>query len=81
MPNPRPGPANITRAGLAGWTEADFVRTLRTGRTPDDRQLAPIMSPAYGQMTDEELHALWTFLQSVPAKGAKTVRQQGRAAD
>jgi mono/diheme cytochrome c family protein len=78
-PEPSPGPANLTRAGLDGWTEADFVRTLRTSRTPDNRQLAAVMSPAYGQMTDGELHALWAFLQSVPAKGQKSARQLGRA--
>ena len=29
-------------------------------------------------MTDEELHALWAFLQSVPAKGQKSARQLGK---
>jgi mono/diheme cytochrome c family protein len=77
-PEPAPGPANLTRIGLEGWSEADFVRTLRTSRTPDNRQLAPIMSPSFGQMTDEELHALWAYLQSVPAKGQKSARQLGK---
>jgi hypothetical protein len=31
-------------------------------------------------MTDAELHALWTYLQSVPAKGQKSARQLGKTA-
>jgi mono/diheme cytochrome c family protein len=65
----RDGAANLTPAGrLPGWTEADFLRTLRTGLTPEGKQLDPEMMPwdILGQMTDDELRAVWLFLNSLP---------------
>ena len=60
---------NLTPGGeLATWTEQEFFTTLRTGVTPSGYQLneeMPWMS--YGQMTDDELKALWLYLQSLPA--------------
>jgi mono/diheme cytochrome c family protein len=64
-----PHAANLTPdpAGrLAGWTEADFVATLRTGRRPDGSQLSPVMPSVFGQMDDIELKALWSFLRGLP---------------
>jgi hypothetical protein len=56
--------------GLGQWTEADFVRALRTGQRPDQTAINPkaMPWPVLGQMTDTELSALWLYLQSVPAK-------------
>ena len=34
-----PMPLNLTRGGIPQWTEADFVRVLREGTTPDGRHL------------------------------------------
>ena len=34
------------------------------------------MPREYGRMTDEELHAVWTYLRTVPPKGEKTARQK-----
>lgn len=73
---PPPGGANLTPTGIGAWSEADFARTLRTGRTPDGRDLDPIM-PRFN-LTDEELHDLWSYLRTVPAKGTKTARQAGQ---
>jgi mono/diheme cytochrome c family protein len=55
---------------IAGWSEAQFMHALRTGTTPEEKQLnAKFMPwPVLGQMTDDELKALWLFLRSVPAK-------------
>lgn len=64
-----PMPANLTPAGhLANWTEADFITTLRTGVTPELKSLDPEAMPwrSLGQMTDDELKAVWLFLQSLP---------------
>jgi len=60
---------NLTRGGeLAGWSEQDFFTTIRTGLTPKGHQLDKEMPwPYYGQMTDDELGALWLYLQSLPA--------------
>jgi mono/diheme cytochrome c family protein len=68
-PDALPAP-NLTPGGdLAGWTEADFVRTLRTGVTPLDHNLDPEQMPwpVLGQMTDDELKAVWLYLRSLPA--------------
>jgi mono/diheme cytochrome c family protein len=66
---PPPGP-NLTPGGdLASWTEADFMAAMRTGQTPDGRSLDPEMMPwpTFSQMSDTELQAIWTYLQSLPA--------------
>lgn len=63
-----PEAANLTPAGaLGGWSEAGFMETLRTGNTPEGKQLDPsnMPWPATAQMTDLELQALWSYLQTV----------------
>jgi mono/diheme cytochrome c family protein len=72
---PPPGGANITPAGIGTWTKADFFRTLRTGRTPDNRQLSESMPRTLGNMPDEDLDAIWAYLKTVPAKGEKRPSQ------
>jgi len=60
---------NLTPRGELGfWSEEDFIATLRTGMTPSAHQLKDVMPWKYfGQMTDEELRAVWLYLQSLPA--------------
>jgi hypothetical protein len=61
--------ANLTPGGeLAGWSEADFIEAMHTGLTPSGRQLDPEMMP-YEEYhhTDEELAAMFAYLQSLPA--------------
>jgi cytochrome c553 len=70
-PSPEPGApaaANITPAGPIGqWTEADFVRALRTGTRPDGSKLKDFMPwRSMAQHTDDELHAIWLYLRTVP---------------
>jgi mono/diheme cytochrome c family protein len=70
--NPDPtGPpvANITPGGdLGQWTEADFIKALRTGVTPQGKTLKPGMPwRIYGRLSDDELKAIWAYLQTVPA--------------
>jgi hypothetical protein len=55
--------------GLASWTYEDFVAALREGVRPDGTPLRAPMDamPEYAaQMTEVELQALWTYLQSLP---------------
>jgi mono/diheme cytochrome c family protein len=69
--DPAWGPAaNLTPSGNLGkWSEADFVQTMRTGKRPDGYELKePMPWKTIGKMTDDELRALWVYLQSVPAK-------------
>lgn len=63
---------NLTPGGaLASWTEGDFVNTMRTGVTPYGRQMSEYMPwQGLGKMTDEELAAVWMFLQAQPALAA-----------
>jgi cytochrome c553 len=70
-PSPEPGAppaANITPAGPIGqWSEADFTRTIRTGTRPDGSKLKDFMPwRSMASHTDEELHAIWLYLQTVP---------------
>jgi mono/diheme cytochrome c family protein len=66
---PPPGP-NLTPGGeLAGWTFEDFQRLIREGTTPTGRPIAEAMPwQAYRHMTDDELTAIWTYLETLPAR-------------
>jgi cytochrome c553 len=60
---------NLTRGGeVIGWSEEGFIITMRTGVTPGGHQLIDFMPWKYfGQMTDDELSAVWLYLQSLAA--------------
>jgi mono/diheme cytochrome c family protein len=65
--------ANLTPTGLGTWSEADFFKVMRTGVRPDGRILDQFMPwPYYAQMTDDELRAIWRFLQVVPPRATGT---------
>ena len=71
VPPEWPPSANLTPAGnLANWSEEDFINTLRSGTTPEGKSLEPMYMPwpNIGKFTDDELKALWLFLQALPAK-------------
>ena len=60
-------PPNLTSdpTGAGSWTEAQIIAAVRTGVTPEGRQLAPIMPyHMYAALTDEDASALARFLQS-----------------
>ncbi|GAB4481099.1 MAG: c-type cytochrome [Anaerolineae bacterium] len=72
-PSPEPGGwpvANLTpheASGLGSWTEQDFITAMRTGVRPDGTELNPAMPwQAYAPLSDEDLSAIWLFLQSLP---------------
>jgi len=66
-----PPAANITPAGIGSWSEADFIKTIRTGVKPDGSGLLPPMPwQNLSKMTDVELKALWMFLRTVPTSEA-----------
>jgi mono/diheme cytochrome c family protein len=64
-------PVNLTfhATGLAGWSEADFRTALREGRTRDGATLSPTFMPwqtTLRFMSDEEIGAVYDYLQTVP---------------
>jgi cytochrome c553 len=64
-----PPAANLTPSGLGQWSEADFLRAMRTGVRPDGRTLDTLMPwPYFAQMSDDELRAIWRFLEGVPPR-------------
>ncbi|TNE87558.1 MAG: c-type cytochrome [Deltaproteobacteria bacterium] len=59
---------NITpdATGIKGWTEADFVKAMRQGVSPENKSYWPTFPyPAYTQMTDEDLGHLWAYMQTI----------------
>jgi mono/diheme cytochrome c family protein len=54
--------------GIGSWTEEDIAHTLRTGNTPDGRQLAVVMPwlNFAGVLTDEDAMAIAAYLKSLP---------------
>ena len=67
-PNAPTGP-NITPGGaFAAYREEDFLTMMHTGVTPGGATLSDEMPwKNYGKMTDDELKALFMYLQSLPA--------------
>ncbi|RMD87899.1 MAG: cytochrome c [Calditrichaeota bacterium] len=65
-----PKAANLTPAGnLKNWSEADFIKSARTGIKPDGKPFDPVMPyQPLKAMTNEELKAVWLFLTSLPAQ-------------
>lgn len=72
-PGAPPAPSLSADGELAGWTTDEFIATLRTGTTPDGRPLNPAFMPwpGYGRMTDDDLTAVFQYLQSLPSAAAK----------
>ena len=61
--------ANITPKGIGHYTEADFMRLLRTGVRPDGSSVNPQMAWNITKyMTDTEIIAMYKYLRTVPPK-------------
>jgi hypothetical protein len=60
---------NLTPGGELGfWTEEQFINAIRTGKTPGGHELNPDFMPwkYYRLFQDDELKAIWAYLQSLP---------------
>lgn len=60
--------ANLTmdrETGIGGWSEADFIRAVRSGVRPDGRILRYPMV-AFRELSDEEVSAIFAYLRTVP---------------
>ncbi len=61
---------NITpdeTSGIGAWTEEEFVRAMRRGKSADRLLWPAFPFPFFTKMTDPDLSDLWAFLQTVPA--------------
>ena len=64
--------ANLTpdpETGLGKWTFRNFKDTIRTGRHMGRGRpiLPPMPIPMYKHMTDDDLEAVFSYLQTIPA--------------
>jgi mono/diheme cytochrome c family protein len=63
--------ANLTpdlHTGMGVWTEDMFVKAMKTGKHMGGGRhiLPPMPQPAYANMTDEDLKAIYTYLRTIP---------------
>ena len=73
FPEGWPSAANLTTSPdryQPYFSEEGFVEIIRTGVTRHGRQINPAFMPwsSYKFMTDDELKAVWTYLQALPPK-------------
>ncbi|MCP4040413.1 MAG: cytochrome c [Gammaproteobacteria bacterium] len=62
-PNITPHPED----GIGRWTETDFIRAMAMGIALDGNHYFPSFPfPSYTLMSGDDLHALWTYLKTVP---------------
>lgn len=56
-----------TETGLGGrYTEASFIKTIRTGKKPEGENLLPPMPwSVYQNLTDEDLKAIYAYLTTL----------------
>ncbi|MGZ9226749.1 MAG: c-type cytochrome [Anaerolineales bacterium] len=71
FPSSWPPAPNLTFGGgsaLPAWEGGDFVNTVRTGVTPEGREIRAEYMPwgSYKFMNDDELKAVWAYLQALP---------------
>ncbi len=52
--------------GIGNWTEAQFIRAVKYGEKEGETALVFPMIP-YVQLTDEEVGAIFRYLQTIPA--------------
>jgi mono/diheme cytochrome c family protein len=66
---PVPGLTPTDRMQL--YSEADFIEAMRTGATPYGTQLDPAFMPwdSFGKLDDDELKALYMYLQTLSPAG------------
>ena len=64
-------PPNLTpdkATGLGDWSEQQIVTAIRSGASADGTGHLEVMSwPLYQNLTDEDVHAIVTYLRAVPA--------------
>ena len=72
---PPPGASNITPVGIGTWSEQDFFTALREHKRPNGSTIEDAMPRGYGQMADEDLRKIFSYLKTVPPSGEKSKNQ------
>jgi mono/diheme cytochrome c family protein len=53
--------------GLGDWTSEQIIAAIRTGKTPEGRDLSPVMPfAAFSHLADADAEAIAAFLKSLP---------------
>jgi mono/diheme cytochrome c family protein len=62
---------NITpdpKTGIGGWTDAQIIEAIRSGRRPNGERLIPVHPyPVFNGMAEGDLKAMVAYLRSLPA--------------
>jgi len=68
-------PVGPNLSPIKGWTQAQFISTLRTGVDPSGHALNNQMPwRNVGRMDDEELAAVYAYITSLPMTAAEAAR-------
>lgn len=69
-PKGPPSPNITTGGALGNWSEAEFVTVMRSGKTPEGLELQPqfMPYPSFAKLTNDELHDIFSYIKSLPAK-------------
>jgi mono/diheme cytochrome c family protein len=63
-----PVSTNLTPSGMLEYDHDSFFNAMRTGLKPDGMKIDPFMPfDQFARMTNDELDALWLYLQSLPS--------------
>lgn len=65
-----------TETGLGSWTEAEFIKAVKYGQSVHGPLGDPM--PKYSRVSDEEVKALWAYLQTVPPLHSPTTEDEVR---
>ena len=61
--------SNLTPSGIGQYSEADFMRAMRGGVRPGGFPIDTLMPVReFKQMSDDEIHALYAYLRTVPPR-------------
>jgi mono/diheme cytochrome c family protein len=74
-----PSLTNPHEAGLQGWSDADVVGLLKTGRTANAVTVGPmaeVVAQSLQHASDPDLHAMAVYLKSLPATDSTANKQQ-----
>ncbi|MDO7842496.1 c-type cytochrome [Sphingomonas immobilis] len=67
--------SNITpdrATGIGDWTERDFFRAVRHGRSPRHMLYPAMPYPSYVRISDADMHDMWSYFRSLPAASGDT---------